>query len=236
MYAILNVLKDGRPTKLCFANKKSAESFLLLVNTYEDDSGAGNGYSAYWPDYIKRNVLPSFFRPRGSVTELYIGLIEAMLWSIYMARAGVPPKELKETFSAAYTGKGIVFSLKELPPRIRPTAGDMYRIPRSLSEDGLGSEGKVIEDNGDNLKVIPCWFWKRDGFRSDVKILVIKASQTMKIHDWLKDMYPERKSWVFDPTVISAKKINFRSLRARTRGFLFYSRSIGSVICIPDLW
>ena len=34
--------------------------------------------------------------------------------------------------------KAIDFSMEELPPRLRPTVGDMYRMPRSLSPDGMG--------------------------------------------------------------------------------------------------
>ncbi|MCK9352517.1 MAG: hypothetical protein M0P76_07105 [Candidatus Pacebacteria bacterium] len=193
-----------RPVKLCFADKKSAKSFLMLVNTYEDDSGAGNGYSAYWPNYDKRKIWLSW-KPDNSVMEIDSEFVEHMLCRIYLAHSADFPEEMKEKFSVTHTNKGIVFSMEKLPPRIRPTVGDMYRIPRSLSFDGMGSEGKVIEDKGHTLSVVPCWYWGREGFRSDFEVLKIDESQVMKIHDWLKDLYPERKSWDFDPTIICGK-------------------------------
>jgi len=205
VYAILHVLKDMKPVKLCFVDKKSAESFLVLVNTYEDDSGAGNGYSAYWPNYDKRKISLSFWQPNKSVMEINSEFVEHMLRSIYLAHAVNVPEEMKEEFSITHTNKGIVFSMEELPPRIRPTVGDMYRIPKSLSFDGGGGEGRVIEDEGHALRVIPCWYWGNKGFRSDFEILKIHESQAMKIHDWLKDSYPERISWDFDPTTIRGK-------------------------------
>jgi len=205
MYAILNVLKDMKPVVLCFSNKKSAENFLVLVNTYEDDSGAGNGHSAYWPNYDNQRIQLRFWQPSGSLSKLNVAMVEGMLWRIYSARDAAPPDDMEKKFSIRCTDKAITFSLEELPPRIRPTVGDMYRIPRSLSQDGMGGEGKVIDDAGSLLQVIPWWYWERDGFRRDVKASWVKASETMKTHDWLQTAFPERTSWVFDPSMIPKK-------------------------------
>ena len=206
MYAIVHVLKDMEPVTLCFSNKKSAENFLTLVNTYEDDSGAGNGYSAYWPNYDKRKIQSRFWRPPESVAKLDTVMVKEMLWSIYSARAAASPEDMEKKFFISCTCLAIAFSLEELPPRIRPTAGDMYRVPRSLSTDGTGSEGRVIEDIGGLLRVVPCWYWGREGFRHDVKTLYVKTSSAMKTYDWLKALYPERTSWVFDPAMACSKK------------------------------
>ncbi len=202
MYAVLHVLKDAVPAALCFSNNKSAASFKELVDTYEDESGAGNGYTAYWPDYEKRKILPSIFRASQWVTELDAEMVARMLWSLFKARAADTTQGMRGEFSIGISNGAILFSIGKLPPRIRPTVGDMYRVPRSLSEDGRGSEGRVIEDNGDTLKVIPCWYWGREGFRHDVEIEEVEASRAMKTYDWLKDHYPERKSWAFDPAAI----------------------------------
>lgn len=206
MYAILHVLKDARPIMLCFFDRKSAESFKELVDTYEDESGAGNGYSAYWPNYKKREILPSVFRSSEWVTELDTNMVVRMLWSLFQARAADVTGGMRGEFSIGASNGAITFSMGKLPPRTRPTVGDMYRIPRSLSEDGMSNDGKVIEDNGDTLKVIACWYWEREGFRHDVQIEEVKTSHTMKTHDWLKDQYPERTSWIFDPAAIRVKK------------------------------
>ena len=133
MYWILNVLEDAHPVKICFSDRRSAEDFSLLINTYEDDSGAGNGYSAYWPDYKKRKILPHFWRPAESTAEIDVGHVRWMLWSIYAAHAAELPGDADDLFSVATAGDALAFSLKELPPRVRPVVGEMYRIPRSLS-------------------------------------------------------------------------------------------------------
>jgi hypothetical protein len=205
MYAILNVLKYMRPIELCFSDHESAKAFLALVDIYEDDSGSGNGYSAYWPNNAKRKVSRRFFYPFGSTKRLDDKVVEYMLRSIYVARAANFPEDMKGKFSIEHAKGAIVFSLEKLPLRVRPTVGDMYRIPRSLSPDGMGNEGKVVEDNGDTLKVIPCQYWEREGFRYDVEVLEVKASQTMKTHDWLKDLHSARTTWEFDPTTLRVK-------------------------------
>ncbi len=213
MYAIVSVLKNMRPITLCFSDQKSAEDFLTLVNVYEDDSGAGNGYSAYWPDYRKRGVLLKRFRPFRAVKELDGEMVDDMLRHIYRARAVSFLGDMKALFSIKRARRAIAFSLRELPPRLHPTTGDMYRIPRSLSPEGLGGEGKVIEDNGDTLKVIPSHYWLREGFRYDVEVLEVKASEVMKTHDWLKDLNPKRTSWAFDPAAIRPKEKPRTTLR-----------------------
>lgn len=205
MYAIVNVLKNMRPVALIFADEKGAESFLAFVNAYEDDSGAGNGYSAYWPNYGKREVLTRTFRPFGSAKELDPEMVEDMLRSVYRARAATFLGDMKTLFSIERVRRAIAFSMRELPPRVRPTTGDMYRIPRSLSADGMGGEGKVVEDSGVTLKVVPSHYWQREGFRYDVEVLEIEASQAMRTHDYLRDHYPTRTSWEFDPAAALSK-------------------------------
>lgn len=200
MYFILSVLKDMRQLSLCFTNRKSAASFSTLVNIYEDDSGAGNGYSAYWPDYGNEKISLRLWKPRRSVSEIDPELVRSMLHSIYLSRNVDIPDDLSERISIGTEGQGILFSMNALPPRMQPAVGDMYRIPRSLSKDGMGGEGKVIDERRDSLVVIPSHYWEKDGFRNDVTTSEIPKKSAIVIHDWLKDHYPDRKSWEFDQT------------------------------------
>ena len=191
----LDIVADGRNQTLCFASKKDAVDFSEFTKIYVDDSGAGNGYGAYW---LWLDAQPYYrpYRKQNSVCLLNLKLVSAMLWSILSARLAISnPATIG--FSQGSTGEAVTFSVDSLPPRLRPSVGDMYRIPRSkmspdLSESGY-SEGRIMAENNETFILRSCSSEEpsRGNWRGDQKTYMIACDRVMKINDWLMQMrYP----------------------------------------------
>lgn len=173
MVALLDAREDGKAVTLCFVSKADAEQFKQFVGTYMEESGAGNGYSAYWV-YLDAPIIQADAIPPRCVTKLNDELISAMRNAIVGARLAGDDQE----------GGGIMFWSQELPPRQRPTCGDMFRALVSQgAQDRM--EGRVVADHGETLEVIS---WQEEDEEgkpiSGARIVTIPASQTMKICDW----------------------------------------------------
>ena len=193
----LKVFKDGKQEILRFISRSSMNAFRHLTTSYMDDSGAGNGYGAYWIMFDEKH-----FHTHSILDDteylLDAKLVNQMLHSLLCARLAISnPKmiswnaEAKET-NGHGSAKGIDFKIDEIPPRLVPTVGDMYRIPRTkLTDnplDGRFSEGRVLEEKDGVLTVRACWDedsktgeWKE----GDRKTYTIEANRVMKINDWL---------------------------------------------------
>ncbi len=186
-YAELEALEDERLKILCFASKADAQRFKQFCNLYIDESGAGNGYGAYWV-YTDTKIS----RCRKVASRCVIGLdtelIESMLHRILVARTAIGNPQVKVGYVVGIRDGAIFFTIGEFPPRQRPGVGDMYRIPRSaLDETNLAeSEGRVVKDLGDILEVISCYNEERDGsIKPNAKVVRVKVTSVMKINDWL---------------------------------------------------
>lgn len=196
----LDVATDGRAGTLCFASKNDAVNFADFVKVYVDDSGVGNGYDAYWLNLDAKPYWRPYMLSR-SGNELDPEIITKMICRILIARLATDDKSrffdafASFRWSWGQKARGIVFQMDPLPPRQRPTVGDMYRIPRSKLQpsgsDVIYSEGRVLDDFGEMLLVRACqdedpstgeW---RNG---KVMIYHVAARRTMKIHDWLSAM------------------------------------------------
>lgn len=174
MFAIFECLENAEKKTLCFASVEDAKRFKNLVNTYMEESGAGNGYGAYWVLFeTEIEEVPEIME--NFCTELDDNLITKMIQDVIRARTAGNPQ-------------GIIFNLPELPKPQRPTRGDMFR---TLFSRGANRkiEGRVINDNGDMLDVINCWDDDDNGKpKKDAKIITIPAAWTMKINDWKAEL------------------------------------------------
>lgn len=196
----VNVFADGQREKLRFASKRDANAFLAFAKIYVDDSGAGNGYGAYW---VYLDEKPSFspIPLPGSTEELDEKLISQMLSGILAARqASNTPTMIGWSWGKrrGFRG-GITFMIDPIPKRQRPAVGDMYRIPRSAMSADYSelpySEGRVLEDNGDTFTLRSCYNeepstgeWRRERVT-----YTIAADRVMKINDWLSAMrHPDK--------------------------------------------
>lgn len=201
----LDVAKDGSRETLRFASKHDVARFVDFINVYVDDSGAGNGYGSYWMFMAKPYWRP--YKLRDSTTKLDPEIISRMFASILRARLAINDTSqtsqtlLQWLWTWSIVDKGIIFRMEPLPPRQRPTVGDMYRIPRSqLLPDGsdfVYSEGRVLTEKDGILTVRPCQ--DEDSatgeWRDDKKITyAVEVHRTMKINDWLSAMrHPSAK-------------------------------------------
>lgn len=186
MFAILSAIEDGHSITLCFASKKDAEQFKQFANTYMDESGAGNGYGAYWV-YRSSEVIRCDKVPPGSTTRLEQKFINSMTNDILVARTANRNHSAMADISIGIKNKAISFSFGNLPERQRPAVGDMFRTMKSQAneEEKAVGEGRVIEDLGETLKVISCWDEGDDGRpKSNAKLITVRDVAVMKINDW----------------------------------------------------
>lgn len=184
MKAILGAIEDGNSKGLFFASMEDAERFKAFCNVYLDESGAGNGYGAYWV-YLDSIIIGVTGNP-GHSTNIREDLVKYMLDKIVCARTAGEKRGSSVELVMGTSDNGIKFNVGDLPSRLRPGVGDMFR---SLRSQGALSkmDGRVIEDNGDILKVVSCWDENKDGsVKDDAKIIEIETSKVMKINDWKK--------------------------------------------------
>lgn len=172
MFAILSVLENAREKTLCFASKPDAERFKCFVLTYMEESGAGNGYDAYWVD-PEAKIVQTDSVPDGCQIMLNKKYVDTMLARVREAR---------------YAGdrscdEAIAFDVPLLPDRKRPTKGETFR---SLVSQGASMkiEGRVVNDKGSTLEVICCWDEDERGKpKPGATIFELETCQTMKIPD-----------------------------------------------------
>ena len=192
----LDIAADGRKETLRFASKKDAERFTEFVKVYVDDSGAGNGYGAYWV-WLDANPYWRPFIVAKSINEINPDFVSSMLHSIVCARTASSNSPTIK-WSWEKTDGGIIFEMEELPARQRPAVGDMYRIPRSKMSadyyDELGySEGRVLAEKDDIFTLRACHNEEPSTGKwcGEEVVHTISADRVMKINDWLSAMrYP----------------------------------------------
>ncbi len=193
MYALIEAIEDGKTIQLCFASKADAKRFKKFTTMYMLESGAGNGYGAYWvwtdSAIVQCDVIPEF-----ASTILRFDLIEYMLCKVLVARTADKKTDVSVDLIVGKKDNAVVFFVGKLPPRQKPRAGDMFRLidRTKMSADSI-TEGRVLKDLGDTLEVMS---WgdedKHGNKKADARIVTIKASQVMKINDWKSEHRKQR--------------------------------------------
>lgn len=188
MGALLKAIEDGVRSTFYFASKQDAERFKEFVNIYMFDSGAGNGYGAYWV-LTDEMIVECDKAPTYAVTEVKNHILLSMLGDILNARTAGEQRNANGRMAGKKNG-GITFNAGELLPRQRPQVGDMFR---TIKEDGANEEeyavgeGRVIADHGDTLEVINYSDEEDDGrIKPNAKRVIVRVANVMKINDWKK--------------------------------------------------
>lgn len=183
---IVEVRKDDSIEIMMFVSAESAQSFVNFAHTYALESGAGNGYGAYW---VFHHPPESGVTTGVLVTKLDEERILKMARSIAFARSGGSGVITMPAFTIGSENEEIVFNVWGFDLGNLPEAGDMYRLtnPYLLPEGVQPSrEGRVLEVVGEDIRVIGCHEEKSDGTPKDgANSLTIPRQATMKIPDWL---------------------------------------------------
>jgi hypothetical protein len=188
MYGFVQVIEDGRNVDLLFADKEQAKQFIDFVHVYMIESGAGNGYGAYW------HLIGNLGNPVVGVDTkvgqgfLKTDLIQAMALSICDARAARPHAwqggnvTVPEYMPLMGIKDGTIvfqFTTSDLPHCIAPKKGDLARIVDNPKY--YKCIGRVKEARDSGLFVIaPC----EHSFLTEE--IELPAFEVMKIYDFLK--------------------------------------------------
>lgn len=194
MAALLKALQDGHTVVLRFTTKEDARRFKKFTNTYMEESGAGNGYGAYWVLFdmgiSKEDTARICYTCREQypiVPRLNRDLVDSMLAAIMTARLAKRGATMDVALTVGEKDGAITFAIGVLPERQRPKAGDMFRaLNRTCSEAAREvGEGRVIHDNGETLGVISCWDEGDNGEpKRGARVITVRANEVMKINDW----------------------------------------------------
>lgn len=183
MFAFVKVLEDAREADLIFADKSHAEHFTRFVHTYIAESGAGNGYGAYWHFGDVPTVGVDTKIGKG---ELRADLIRDMAIGICDARKAHPHAwedgiyKLPEYIPSFASVNGLIlfhFDPNKLPPRLTPEIEDLVRIVDNPAYDRVIA--RVKEVRAENMILKPCPY----GIKESVKLPTMNV---MKIHDFLR--------------------------------------------------
>lgn len=192
MKATVRTRKDDSMEDLLFNSVESAQSFINFVSLYQHESGAGNGYGAYWvfEDEIEQTDGNSDRFTR----ELDYNRIKRMASKIAHARSGGNGIVTMPSITYGIDDEAIAFQVWGFDGKQKPSAGDMYRIIEynettvSLLRDGASKEGRVLEIVGDSIKG---YLGEDDeGNRLEsAKVYTIPMDYVMKIPDWLTELH-----------------------------------------------
>ena len=180
MFALVQVLENANPKELCFVEEKDAKAFCDFISTYITESGAGNGYGAYWHHdgeirYVKRLVGSS---------KIDADLIKSMAASICDARTASSQKNgrRKNIEYAPEIGERdgaitFMFDPMSLPPRLEPVAGDLVRIVDLPDFDR--QIARVVRIAGVTVELKSCPYGIKKG-------VTLPLANVMKIEDFLR--------------------------------------------------
>lgn len=189
MLASVRTRKDDTMEELLFVSREAAESFLSFVEMYKNESGAGNGYGAYW-------VYDDNLEMTDGCSDRFTGTLDLervikMAWDIAYARSGGSPVTLPSiTYYEGEEG-AIGFAFWGFDSRVVPAAGDMYRVvdwqKLSAEEGPYPKEGRVLSIMGENATILG-WYDEDENGRAkeNAAPLVVPLDAIMKIPDWLK--------------------------------------------------
>jgi hypothetical protein len=159
------------------------------------ESGAGNGYGAYWV-WTDSVIVQCDVIPESASTILRFDLIEYMLYKVLVARIADKKTDISADLIVGKKDDAAVFFVGKLPPRQKPRAGDMFRLidRTKMSADSI-TEGRVLKDLGDTLEVMS--WGDEDEYgnkKADARVVTIKTNQVMKINDWMSEARKQKKS------------------------------------------
>lgn len=153
-----------------------------------DESGAGNGYGAYWV-YFNAPILTGGM-PLGATCKLQENFIRHMAQDILVART-TSRENLPTVDLAIGTNNGAIqFDFGKLPSRRKPRVGDMCRVLKSkcTQAERVIGDGRVVGSSGRTIKVISSWDEGDDGKpRPNACVTTVNVTHAMKINDWLKE-------------------------------------------------
>lgn len=178
--------KDDSMELLAFGSIESAEGFVEFVATYQRESGAGNGYGAYW--IFDDKVIEVDPTDKRLVRSLEYDRILTMARDIAKARSGGRGVITMPAITYGTEDGAIVFQVWGFDLGSTPGPGDMYRVikPELLPAGACSREGRVVEIVGDSARVLDCL---KDGKSeeppADDDLLTIPLKALMKIPDWL---------------------------------------------------
>ena len=121
MYACIDVRKDDSFEKLCFASEEDAKRFQRFVRIYQKESGAGNGYGAYW--IFDEDIGLYRTMPGSVVCRLEQERIDSMVESVRLTRAKKRGSTAKLEIMVGARDGAIRFELNESPLSAKPTKG-----------------------------------------------------------------------------------------------------------------
>lgn len=184
MFGLVSVFEDANRVQLLFASKRDAKRFIQFVRVYIAESGAGNGYGAYW--YFKGEPIVGVDTKMGK-GYLNFDLIKEMSRSICDARnarrgkmwAGDDVTEAEYMPQVGVRDGAITFDFSpdKLPPRIRPRAGDLVRLVDNEKHER--QIARVKEVKGTTAVLVPCPYSE---ITTEIRL---PLKQTMKIYDFL---------------------------------------------------
>lgn len=186
MFALVKVLEDAHEVNLLFADKSHAQHFINFVHTYIAESGAGNGYGAYW--HFSNEPIVGVDTKIGK-GEIRADLIKDMATSICDARLAQPSVwqdgiyKLSEYIPSFAVINGLIlfhFDINKLPPRLRPNVGDLVRIVDHDEYDrAIARVQNYTLERNSVVFLKPCPY----GIKQEIKL---PMTNVMKIHDFLK--------------------------------------------------
>lgn len=199
MKATVRTRKDDSMEDLLFNSVESAQNFVDFVILYQHESGAGNGYGAYW--VFENKIEQTDGNSDRFTRELDSRRIDRMIRSIAHARSGGSGIVTIPSMTYGVEDGAIAFQLWGFDDRQKPGAGDMYRIVEynettvGLLNDGASKEGRVLEVIGDSIQG---YLGEDDeGNRLEsAKVHTIPLDSVMKIPDWLAEHRQRRNSTV----------------------------------------
>lgn len=148
---VLDLLEDGHSVSLAFGDYESAYQFTVLVMTYVDSTGSGNGYGAYW---LADKTCPQEVEgiPSHTKTKIRYDLVWTMIQNIVSARLlGEDAFIFPGTTIRHDRSDGAIdfrFNARMLPDILSPEVGDMCRVIRSCAtfgEEVVGLDGRVLD-------------------------------------------------------------------------------------------
>ena len=188
MYALLQCLEDMEEKIFCFCSVADAKRFKKFVNIYMHEHG-GNGYGGYWV-YRDAEITEVKTVPKFSCTELNHNFVNGILRDILIRRTAKHEPEIKVNLTINNISGAIKFKVGKIPPKQRPTIGDMYNVigktPKSWEH--RMNTGRVFEDLCDTLKVYSNWDEQDDKPepKSGTIFALIDAKSVMKIEDFCR--------------------------------------------------
>lgn len=189
-YTLISYRGHGHET-LCFRAREDAERFAEFVHVYMYESDGGSKSGCYW--LHEQKIEKTEAVPRKAVTRLDDAELRKMMTAVLVARTCSEPPRLQVDIRHGELDGGIVFRTEPLPPRQRPTVGDLARVfapqpEASYIERSLG-DVRVLEDHGETLTVVPHLDIDDDGTpKRNAKRVTLKTAIVMKIDDW-RDRY-----------------------------------------------